>query len=176
MDAKNEVVLGGRVFVPTGEDDMTFDQFSWIQTASEKAGLGRELMRMVEPMLHRVLEEEKEISDEEAEDLSMAIVTRCYEARAHLDVLSGLLVEKGSVWSFETAEKNKAFFGGLKGKDEIAKVNAILAEAILGFFWSGLASTKIFQNSSKTQDLVIRLKEAMQDEPDQDGDLAISGL
>ena len=51
MDAKKEVTLGGRVFVPTEEDDMTFDQFAWIQTAAEKAGLGQELMGAVEPIV-----------------------------------------------------------------------------------------------------------------------------
>jgi hypothetical protein len=176
MDAKKEIRLGGRVFVPTQEDDMTFDQFAWIQTASEKAGLGRELMGIVEPMLKKVLETEEAVTDDEAEDLTARIVSRCYEQRAHLDVLSGLLVEKGKQWSPDHAEEMKKVFGGLKGKDDIAKANAVLAEAILSFFWNGLASTRIFQNSSKTPDLVIRLQEAMESEPDQEEDLAISGL
>jgi len=175
MDAKKEVTLGGRVFVPTQEDDMTFDQFAWIQTASEKAGLGSELMSAVEPMLKRVLETEQVLSDDEVESLTTRIVSRCYQQRAHLDVLAGLLVEKGKTWSPSYAEDLKQFFGGLKGKEDIGKANAVLAEAILSFFWSGLASTKTFQNSSKTPDLVVRLQEEMEREPDLADDLATFG-
>ena len=175
MDAKNQVTLGGRVFVPTNEDDMTFDQFAWIQSASEKAGLGRELMQAIEPMLQKVLETETQLSDDEVENLTTQIVSRCYEKRAHLDVLSGLLVERGQSWTVERAEKTREFIGALKGKDDIGKANAILAEAILSFFWNGLASTRIFQNSSKTPDLIARLQAAMESEPDQDADLETSG-
>jgi len=84
-------------------------------------------------------------------------------------------VEKGKPWSYADAERNREFFASLKGKEDIETANAVLAEVILSFFWNGLASMKIFQNSSKTPDVIAHLKEMAESGPAPDTDLETFG-
>lgn len=152
MEAQKSVTLGGRKFVVTSDDDMTFDQFAWIQTAADKAGLGNELLAMISPIIERAQKDGEAISDDYAEVVTREVVGRCYQDRAHLDVLAGVLVEEGQAWSHDKAKDTREFFGQLKGKADIEIANIILAQAILGFFWSGLASMMTSQNSSALAD------------------------
>lgn len=167
MGEQKSVTLGGRKFVATPEDDMTFDQFAWIQTAADKAGLGHELLAEVEPIIEKAQQDETPISDKYAETLSRKIVSRCYQERAHLDVLAGILVEEGETWSHDGAKETKEFLGLMKGKADIELANVILAQAILGFFWSGLASMTTSPTSSSLADAAKTL-ERMESESDQE--------
>ncbi len=133
------ITLGGRAFRASEPDDVTYDQYAWIQSAADKAGLGAELQKRVIPMVEAAVKDEKPASEQDAEDMATAIVMRCYHERAHLNVLAGNLVEVGTAWSYESAVKNRDFFGSLKG-DDIATVQLLLTQLVLAFFWSGLDS------------------------------------
>lgn len=159
MDANTEVTLGGRVFVATPSEDMTFDQFAWVQAAAIKAGLGEELVRLIKPVLQTALDTEKALEEGAAEALTEAIVMRAYQNRAHLDVLTGMLVEKGKKWNYEDATKNKDFIGGLRGQEDISKANVALAEQIMAFFLSGLDSIATSQKSGALGMVLERLVE-----------------
>lgn len=151
MDTQKEVTLGGRVFVAAETDDMTFDQYAWIQQAADKAGLGHELVGRMTPVIQKALDTETPLEENEATDLTNAIISRCYQQRAHLDVLAGILVPKGEEWTYELAEETKAFLGKMKGRPDIELANILLAQAVIGFFWTGLES---MLTSLKSSDLV----------------------
>lgn len=144
---QEQVMLGGRVFRPADADEVTFDQYTWIQVAATNAGLGKELMERISPHIEAAVENKTTMDEGLAEDISIAIVHRCFEKGAHLDILSGILVEPGVEWTRQRAEDNREFIARLKGED-IEKVQAILLQGILGFFFKGLDSIRTSPNSS----------------------------
>jgi hypothetical protein len=181
VETPKTVALGGRTYIATPEDDMTFDQFAWIQSAADKAGLGHELVGMIAAVMDKAGTTEVPLTEKEAEEFTQTIVSRCYRDRAHLDVLAGILVEKGKSWNYEEALKTKEFLGKMKGRADIEMANVVLAQAILGFFWSGLVSMKNSPNSLLLRDVVERLEreemeqEKMESESGPVNDLETSG-
>lgn len=172
-DTQKEVTLGGRVFVASNAEEMTFDQYAWVQMSADKAGLGTELVERLGPVLNRALDEEVALSENEAEELTNAIVMRCYEQRAHVELLSGILVQKGEEWTYESATENREFLGTMKGKADIEVANIILAQAIVGFFWSGLDSMLSSQKSSPLAQAVRRVRTETESEPEPDQENAL---
>lgn len=171
-------MLGGRVFKPTEADNVTFDQYAWIQSAADKAGLGEELKSLIEPLIEAAKNGEADsVVNVSAEKMATAIVLRCYDNRAHLDVLAGTLVEVGKLWTHERAEKNREFFGSLKGED-IEKVQLLLSQLVLAFFWSGLDSMMTSPKYS-AQPLAVSpvggMESQVVDESDQESALESSG-
>lgn len=172
MGTQREVTLGGRVFVAADAEDMTFDQYAWVQQAADKAGLGQELVDRFTPVMEKALETGEGLDEDEAEKLTNAIISRCLRERAHLDVLAGMLTPKGEDWSWEGAEETKAFLGKMKGKANIETAHALLAEAVVGFFWSGLDS---MVSSLKSSDLAEAVEMVRREsESGQESDLVTS--
>jgi len=151
-DTQKTVTLGGRVFVAAETDDMTFDQFAWIQQAADKAGLGHELIERMSPVVQQALEKEQPLTEDQAKSLTEAIISRAYRERAHLDVLAGVLTPRGEEWSYEVAEETKAFLGKMKGRPDIETANVLLGQTVVAFFLNGLES---MLTSLKSSDLVM---------------------
>ena len=160
------------MFETVEEEDITFDQYAWIQNAVEKAGLGDELAERLEPVLTNALTKEQTLEDDAAHDMAKAIVMRCFENRAHLDVLAGSLRRAGHEWTYEEAEKNREFFGKLKGKD-IQAISELMVQMVVAFFQIGLNSLLTSQRYSS--DLKVAAMDALaeteEDESDQVSDL-----
>lgn len=157
METQNGVTLGERRYVAASLDDMAFPQYAWVSAASERAGLGQEMIDRLEPLLDGALSGEKPVTEQQASAFVRAIVNRAYENGAYLDLLAGLLVEEGVEWSEEYAEETKEALRKLKGVENVSKVSLVLGEAVLSFFWSAVASMTTFQKSSALPDVVAKV-------------------
>jgi len=130
--------LGGRMFETIPDEDITFEQWSWMSVAMEKAGAGDELIGRLEPFVDSAMNQ-RAMDDTEKRDLSRAVLLRCMEHSAHLDLLAGSLRELGRPWAEESAKANREFFAKLKGND-IQKLADILQQVVIAFFITGLNS------------------------------------
>jgi hypothetical protein len=157
VSEENVVMLGGKAWDQIPQEKVSFDQFAWLQTAADRAGLNTELKRTLAPLLEAALNEKVGITEETAEDLSDMILRRCFEGEAHLDLLAGILVEKGRKWQRTEAEKNRDFFAGLVGQD-VEKVTMLIAQIALAFFWKGLESIATSQKSSSLRVVIDALQ------------------
>lgn len=147
MIEKDKVVLGGRTFIPTEEDDVVFEQYGYIQRAAADAGMGQEMMEVFLPLVEE-LEGGKELGEKQLMQISEKILMRAFEGRAYLKVLSGILVAEGEEWTRDSAEANCEYFAKLKG-DDIPVLHQIIVMAIMGFFTSGLRSMVTSRKSSE---------------------------
>ena len=107
-------------------------------------------VKALEPIVKAAAEDGAVLSTDDSQALAGKIIARAYEGRAHLHVLAGVLVEKGREWRYDDALKNVEWFGKLTGPENIQRVNNVLAESIVGFFFSGLASMKTSPKSSRS--------------------------
>lgn len=140
------VELGGRTFVPTPEADIVFEQYGFIQRAAAAAGLGQEMQAVLDPKIDAI-RAGAEIEDGVWHQMSERILMRAFEGRDYLDILAGILVEEGREWTRDDAEANREFFARLKG-DDIRRMHGYLIEAVVGFFLSGLVSSKTSERST----------------------------
>jgi hypothetical protein len=130
--------LGGRVFEPVPDEDTTFEQFSWMSVAMDKAGVGDEMVDRLEPYLQKVLEEQKP-DDKDKRAIANFIINRCMQNAAHLDVLAGSIREVGQEWDRASAIANREFFAKCKGKD-VTTLAEVMQQIVVAFFWTGLNS------------------------------------
>lgn len=170
VSEENVVMLGGKAWDQIPENKVSFDQFAWLQTAADKAGLNTELKRAVEGIIGTALDDKVGLSDDAAEDLTDMILRRCFEGGAHLDLLAGILVEKGRKWKRSEAEINREFFADLVGED-VEKMTMLIAQIALAFFWKGLESIATSQKSSSLLQVVAKVKQ-VQTESEPNPDLA----
>lgn len=149
LSTDRTIELGGRIFAPTPDDEIVFEQFAYIQTAAHEAGLGTELMEAYQPFVEELQNPDApELDDAALAAISEKVVMRAFQDRAYLKVLAGVLVEEGSEWTLESAKANEEFFRRLKGQD-IRKMHSVLTMATIGFFTSGLKSLGTSQSSSE---------------------------
>jgi len=148
LSIESSIELGGRTFVPTPDDEIVFEQFAYIQTAAQEAGLGQELMDAYKPFVEELAGEGAELNESQLAHISEKVIMRAFRGRAYLCVLAGALVEEGQEWSLEAAEQNVEFFKRLKGED-IRKMHTVLTMATIGFFSAGLRSIATSPSSSE---------------------------
>lgn len=150
MIDRDAVELGGKVFVPTPDDEVVFAQRAYLQTAAQSAGLGQELVKAFEPVLDQVTAG-GEMDRDTLNGAAWQIISRAMETDAYLRVIAGALVEEGKEWTRLDADANCEFFARLKG-DDIQVLEEVLIAAIMGFFVSGLKSTLTSQRSSEVRE------------------------
>lgn len=152
--------IQGRRFRPTPDDEIVFQQYAMIQEASERCGLGAELMETFRPFIE-AREAGAEMSEDDIAKLSQRAVVRAFRNGAYLDLLGGLLQEEGKPWTPEGAAANIEFFKTARGGD-IPKLHMVLVYALLAFFAAGLRSMKTSLTFSKleTPEVTLRPKEA----------------
>lgn len=159
MDTQKEVVLGGRTFVAVSVAEMNFPQYAWISAASERIGLGQELVEKLNPIIENALKTETPLTPDEAEAFIRGLTNRAYEG-PYLEFLAGVLVEKGREWDEEGAAETIAILRKVKGVENIQTVVLVLGEAVFDFFLAALGSLKIFLRSSLPEEVKVRVQEA----------------
>jgi hypothetical protein len=139
--------LMGRTFLLTPEADLTFEQYGYVQRAAHDAGMGEEMQAILNPKIDAIRAGD-EVAEHVWREISERILMRAFTGRAHLDILSGILVERGQEWTRAQADANREFFAKVKGPD-IKKLHGILIQCVVGFFLSGLVSLRTSPSSSE---------------------------
>jgi hypothetical protein len=65
-----------------------------------------------------------------------------------LDIICLFLVPQGAVWSPDECTRTAAFLGTLTSREDKALIKALVIQAFIGFFRSGLASIEASPSSS----------------------------
>lgn len=125
-------VLGGRTFLSLTESTVEHDLY--FHTVAGRAGLRFE-----------------KYEDETPEDFATRILAETIQSGQALELLGCLIVpEQIGVegWTPEEARRTAAFIGQLRGKEDKARVRAMILSLLIGFFGCGLASITTSPRSS----------------------------
>lgn len=122
------VVLGSRIF--TVAQDTTARQDDWVLCATADAGL-------------------EELAAAGDGDQTEAITLAAFRSGCADRILAGVLVEEGTTWTAESAEKNTAAFGALTADADKRTRRRVLVAALARFFWPALVSPPSSPKSSE---------------------------
>lgn len=145
--SRPEVELGGRVYRMANLEKVTFDQYQWLSTAVQKAGLP-DIPAKIQRLIKAPKDPDGEVPLEAATEVSKEIILRVFESGQATRLLAGNLVESGRPWTRRQAEKTEERLGALTGMDDINRMQDLLVGVILAFFTSGLGSERTSGNSS----------------------------
>lgn len=127
------VTVGGRTFQPV--QDTSFEQDIYIWQLVVDAGL-------------QDLAQAFDLRKDSVDDISMGIVMTAFKQGRLFDLLGSVLEEDGVPWSIDTAKANAQFFAQLRDKKDKQSLYNNIASTLLGFFVSGLVSSKTFEKYS----------------------------
>lgn len=130
-----ELTLSGRVFRKARTT--TIDQDAYVMKRMREFGLV-EMASTFDPV------------KDELDDFSQQLLMAAFETGKLYEVLAGVLIEEGVVWSRAVAKQNAEFFATLTDKDDKAQLFSSIASVLVDFLvyaavWSK-TSLKSFGN------------------------------
>lgn len=128
-----DIVVSGRRFKTA--TSMTFEQDIYTLKVLEESGL-QDLARQYDPI-------HTDISK-----LSTKVIVTAFGSGKLFELLGAVLEEEGVPWSIKTAEENAHFFSQLRDPQDKSALKSSMVAVILGFFVSGLLSSKTSKMSS----------------------------
>jgi hypothetical protein len=131
--APYEVVVSGRRFASV--EETTFEQDIYIMRLLEEAGL-------------RKLAEVFDAGKDNIGDIAHQVILTAYTHGRLFSLLGAVMEEEGVTWTPEVAERNAKFFSQLRSPEDKGALKNSIVAVILGFFVSGLLSSKTSQKSS----------------------------
>jgi hypothetical protein len=127
-----ELEVGGKFFLTKFET--TFEQDLHIMSVIREAGLDK-------------LGAEIDFTTAEMSDIASRIIIKAFASGKLFDLLGAILCERGKEWSMDLARDQGLFFSRLKKPEDKKALHGAIVMVILGFFVSGLMSSKTSQVS-----------------------------
>lgn len=128
-----EITVQGRKFLAV--NDTTFEQDIYIMQLLEESGLQK-------------LAAEFDITKDDISDVSTKVIVTAFSTGKLFELVAASVEEIGVVWSVEQAKLNAIFFRQLTDPQDKAALKSSIVAVILGFFVSGLLSSKSSEFSS----------------------------
>lgn len=127
------IVIEGRTF--RGSVSTTFEQDIYIMQVLEEAGLSD-------------LASTFDITKDDIGDIQSRVIIKAFSSGKLFDLLAASLEEEGVKWTVHRAKENAKFFANIRKTEDKKNLRGSIVGVVLGFFVSGLLSSKTFQKSS----------------------------